>query len=120
MKVLKLIFFFRFVVIDLGLSIVPVETLSEAAILIFQMVTCEQKIKSNPFMVKPKLSNTPDLNIFTLTTLIPGLGEKKAIIILEKYNSLQGISNASLEDLKCLLGTTAGSSVHSFFNKTNY
>ncbi|XP_042860487.1 Fanconi anemia core complex-associated protein 24-like [Penaeus japonicus] len=106
----------KFVCVELDLAIVPVRTISEAAQLLAQMVTCEAKVNANPFCMKPKTVNSSDAGILATTTAVPGLGEKRARQLLEHFGSLYKIANATQENLASVVGNSTASSVYDFFH----
>ncbi|XP_069175566.1 Fanconi anemia core complex-associated protein 24 isoform X1 [Procambarus clarkii] len=108
----------RFVSVELGLAILPIQTIEEAAQLLAQMVTCEAKFNSNPFRMKPKTASTPDVDLLKTMTVIPGLGDKRARQILQHFGSLQEISNTSQENLEKVVGAATASSVYKFFHQS--
>ncbi|XP_045584743.1 Fanconi anemia core complex-associated protein 24 isoform X2 [Procambarus clarkii] len=108
----------KFVSVELGLAILPIQTIEEAAQLLAQMVTCEAKFNSNPFRMKPKTASTPDVDLLKTMTVIPGLGDKRARQILQHFGSLQEISNTSQENLEKVVGAATASSVYKFFHQS--
>ncbi|XP_068200283.1 Fanconi anemia core complex-associated protein 24-like [Palaemon carinicauda] len=105
----------KFVVIELGLTLIPVSTIEEAGNLLAQMVGCEAKMNANPFRMKTKPANTPDNALLVCTTMIPGLGEKKALLLLKQFGSLKALSNANEESIADVVGPSTASSVYNFF-----
>lgn len=106
----------KFVCIELGLPVLPVQTIEEVAQLLASMVTCETKMNSNPFRVKPKTANNPDASLLTTVTLIPGLGDKRSRQLLEHFGSLQELANATKESLEKVVGPATALSVYKFFH----
>ncbi|XP_066981476.1 Fanconi anemia core complex-associated protein 24-like [Macrobrachium rosenbergii] len=106
----------KFVVIELGLTLIPVSSIEEAGNLLTQMVCCEAKINANPFRMKTKPANTPDAALLGCTTMIPGLGEKKALLLLKHFGSLKSLCNASQESIADIVGPSTALSVYNFFH----
>ena len=106
-----------FAVIELGLAFIPVSDNLERHLpqLIVQLI-CVQKRK-NPFKlgVKPTTKPGPLGEVLTTLQAIPGLGEKKGRILLEKFGSIKAISQASNQELSKAVGPTSAQSVSSFF-----
>ena len=73
-------------------------------------------MNANPFLMKTKLTSTPDASLHKCTTMIPGLGEKKARLLLNHFGSIKALSNASQQSISEVVGTTTASSVYNFFN----
>ncbi|RXG69089.1 Fanconi anemia core complex-associated protein 24 [Armadillidium vulgare] len=105
----------RFVGIELGMSIIPVNTIEETARLLKQMVTCEAKRQSNPFRVLSK-DNSPDDSILATLQTVPGFGDKKALLAIEKFSTLENIIKASEEELAEVVGAAAAKSAYKFFH----
>ncbi|KAK7067532.1 hypothetical protein SK128_026324 [Halocaridina rubra] len=105
----------KFVVLELGLSLMSVSTTDEAAQLLAQMVTCEAKINSNPFRMKTK-PKSPDAALLAATTMIPSLGKKRALQLLKQFGSLKSLSNASQESIAEIVGHSSASVVYNFFH----
>ncbi|KAK2152530.1 hypothetical protein LSH36_326g05037 [Paralvinella palmiformis] len=87
-----------FAVLELGLVLIPVSIQNEAADLLIQLVSLENRPQTNQFRMKRK-SQPPDGAIFATLQLIPRLGEIKARALLDKFHSIDQICNATLE--KC-------------------
>ncbi|CAL4059859.1 unnamed protein product, partial [Meganyctiphanes norvegica] len=112
--------FQKFVVIDLNLSIIPVRNIEEAAKLLTQMVNCEGKVGANPFLKRDKKANSPDLSMLNAVLKIPGLGQKRALQIMDHYGSIFALAKASEDDLAKIVGKATGIAVYSFFNKASH
>ena len=48
---------------------------------------------------------------------IPKVGDKKIMLLVERFGSLQNIAMAPLEDLASLLGSSLAQLVFDYFNK---
>ena len=77
----------KFAVLELGLSLLPVSKQSEAAGLLVQLVTFENRPSVNQFRLKRR---PPSIHASVLATvqLLPKLGEVKAKALLEQFHSL--------------------------------
>lgn len=98
------------------MSIIPVNTITEASKLLKQFVHCEMRTESNPFLAKPSTVNSPDETILKTLQSIPEFGDKKALQALEKFTNLKNIVNASEEDLAKVVGKAAAKSGYKYFN----
>ncbi|KAM9301769.1 Fanconi anemia core complex-associated protein 24 [Gastrophryne carolinensis] len=107
----------KFVVLELGMAVLPVTGQSEAAQLIAHLVQEQSRERgSNPFTGK---KHCPLLDSSVLQTVqqIPGVGRVKALQLLQVFPSIQQLSNASLAQLESVIGKGGASSVHAFFTK---
>ncbi|XP_064640536.1 Fanconi anemia core complex-associated protein 24-like isoform X2 [Lineus longissimus] len=108
-----------FTVLELGLKVIPVESMVEAANLIIQIAHVEHKSTGsspNPFRIKRK-GPTIDSSLLATVQLIPGLGAVKAKLLLGKFKSLKEIVAASEKDLSECVGKSTAVSVRSFLLK---
>lgn len=81
------------------------------------MVRSETKIKSNPFLTKPREHHTPDQQLLTsLTATVPRLGGQKARALLKRFGTLHALALAPREALEEVVGKAAGAAVYEFFN----
>ncbi|XP_053127068.1 Fanconi anemia core complex-associated protein 24 [Hemicordylus capensis] len=107
----------KFVVLELGMTLLPVANQGEAAPLIIQLVHEQMKDRaSNPFLNKksPQL-----LEPFVLQTVqqIPGVGKIKALLLLERFGNLHQLCNASIQELEQVVGRTLAQQIHTFFTQ---
>ncbi|KAG9280901.1 Fanconi anemia core complex-associated protein 24 [Astyanax mexicanus] len=103
----------KFVVLELGLTLLPVSSPAEAAQLIERMVHVEGK--ENPFR-KRSMSRLLDPVVFDMVQLIPGVGKVKAVALLEQFPSVYEINNASVQELESVVGHSAAQRIWSFFH----
>ncbi|XP_032403363.1 Fanconi anemia core complex-associated protein 24 [Xiphophorus hellerii] len=103
----------RFVVFDLGLSLLPVSGPTEASQLITQIVHGEGR--ENPFRRKTS-GRLLDSVTLTLIQQIPGVGRIKALTLMHNFPSLKEISNASPTELEAVVGEGSAQQIHSFFH----
>uniref|UniRef100_A0A3P9NC13 FA core complex associated protein 24 n=1 Tax=Poecilia reticulata TaxID=8081 RepID=A0A3P9NC13_POERE len=103
----------RFVVFDLGLSLLPVSGQTEASQLITQIVHGEGR--ENPFRRKTS-GQLLDSVTLILVQQIPGVGRVKALTLMQNFPSLKEISNASPAELEPIVGEGSAQQIHSFFH----
>ncbi|KAL4003986.1 Fanconi anemia core complex-associated protein 24 [Oreochromis niloticus] len=104
----------KFVVFDLGLSLLPVSGQTDASQLITQMVHGEGR--ENPFRRKSS-SRLLDPLVLALVQQIPGVGKVKALVLLRHFSSIQQLCNASPAELEPIVGQAGAQQIHSFFHK---
>ncbi|XP_075045302.1 Fanconi anemia core complex-associated protein 24 [Mixophyes fleayi] len=108
----------NFVVLELGMALLPVSNQSEAAQLIVHLVQeRSREAGSNPFVGK-KRGHLCEANILQTVQKIPGVGKVKAQQVLQCFPSIQELSNASLGELEAAVGRGIASNIHSFFTQT--
>ncbi|KAH3863475.1 Fanconi anemia core complex-associated protein 24-like [Dreissena polymorpha] len=105
----------KFVMLELGFSMLPVPGQAEAAGVLSQMVLTESKMESNPFLKKRR---PPNLDEALLTTVqsVPKLGAVKARKLLEHFKSLKAINEASVHELSQIIGKAGAQNVRDFFD----
>ncbi|KAG8562751.1 hypothetical protein GDO81_015800 [Engystomops pustulosus] len=108
----------NFVVLELGMALLPVTSQSEAAQLIFHLVQERSREGgSNPFISK-KRCHLSEASILQTVQRIPGVGRVKALQLLQYFPSIQQLSNASLRDLEAVVGRGIANNIHLFFTET--
>lgn len=108
----------KFTVLDLGMVLLPVASQTEASCLILQLVHEQTKEPSkNPFLRK-KRGQISEPCLLRTVQRIPGVGKIKAPLLLQKFSSLQQLSNASVQELESLVGPAAAQQVHAFFTES--
>ncbi|XP_037675886.1 Fanconi anemia core complex-associated protein 24 isoform X2 [Choloepus didactylus] len=107
----------KFTVLDLGMVLLPVASQMEASCLIIQLVQEQTKEPSkNPFLRKKRaLLSEPSL--LRTVQQIPGVGKVKAPLLLQKFPSIQQLSNASTQELEQVVGQAAAQQIHAFFTQ---
>ncbi|XP_076988360.1 Fanconi anemia core complex-associated protein 24 [Tamandua tetradactyla] len=108
----------KFTVLDLGMVLLPVANQMEASCLIIQLVQEQAKEHSkNPFLRKkrPVLS---EASLLRTVQQIPGVGKVKAPLLLQKFPSIQQLSNASIQELQQVVGQAAAQQIHTFFTQS--
>uniref|UniRef100_A0A667HZK6 Fanconi anemia core complex-associated protein 24 n=3 Tax=Lynx TaxID=13124 RepID=A0A667HZK6_LYNCA len=107
----------KFTVLDLGMVLLPVTSQMEASCLIIQLVQEQTKEPSkNPFLSK-KRTLMPELSLLRTVQQIPGVGKVKAPLLLQKFPSLQQLSNASIRELEPVVGQAVAQHIHAFFTQ---
>ncbi|CAJ1055895.1 Fanconi anemia core complex-associated protein 24 [Xyrichtys novacula] len=104
----------KFVVFDLGLTLLPVSGQTEASQLIAQMVHGEGR--ENPFRRKTS-SRLLDPLVLALVQQVPGVGRVKALALLQRFSSIQQLCNAAPSEMEPIVGQTAAQQIHNFFHK---
>ncbi|XP_018426256.1 PREDICTED: Fanconi anemia core complex-associated protein 24 [Nanorana parkeri] len=108
----------NFVVLELGMSLIPVASQSEAAQLILCLVQeWSREGGNNPFVGK-KHRSLHDGAVLQTVQRIPGVGRVKAQQLLQTFPSLQELANASLTELEAVVGKGMAGNIHKFFTKT--
>uniref|UniRef100_A0A8C4GV96 Fanconi anemia core complex-associated protein 24 pseudonuclease domain-containing protein n=1 Tax=Dicentrarchus labrax TaxID=13489 RepID=A0A8C4GV96_DICLA len=97
----------KFVVFDLGLTLLPVSGQTEASQLITQI---------NPFRRRTS-SQLLDPLILALVQQVPGVGRVKALALLQHFSSIQKLCNAAPAQLEPIVGHAAAQQIHNFFHK---
>ncbi|XP_038150731.1 Fanconi anemia core complex-associated protein 24 [Cyprinodon tularosa] len=103
----------KFVVLDLGLSLLPVGGQTEASQLITQIVHGEGR--ENPFRRRTSCRLLDSITL-ALVQQIPGVGKVRAVTLMQNFPSIQEISNASPAELEPLVGQASAQQIHSFFH----
>nr|XP_025865957.1 Fanconi anemia core complex-associated protein 24 isoform X2 [Vulpes vulpes]XP_025865958.1 Fanconi anemia core complex-associated protein 24 isoform X2 [Vulpes vulpes] len=107
----------KFTVLDLGMVLLPVASQMEASCLIIQLVQEQTKEPSkNPFLSK-KRAPIPELSLLRTVQQIPGVGKVKALLLLQKFPSIQQLSNASLRELEPVVGPAVAQHIQAFFTQ---
>eukprot|EP00095_Tigriopus_kingsejongensis_P008763 snap_masked-scaffold92_size382268-processed-gene-2.17 protein:Tk08763 transcript:snap_masked-scaffold92_size382268-processed-gene-2.17-mRNA-1 annotation:"unnamed protein product" len=112
----------EFVVIELGLALIPISDQKELPQLLSQLSVV--KSKPNPFLLGRQshkgspagLGVTVHKELLSTLTSIPGLGEKKARVLLQECHSLSQLADKSVSDLSRVVGPSQAQSVHNFFH----
>ncbi|XP_039183394.1 Fanconi anemia core complex-associated protein 24 isoform X2 [Crotalus tigris] len=103
----------KFVVLELGMTLLPVASQKEAAQLIAQLVH-EQTKTSNLFQRK-KCTKLLEPSILHTVQQIPGVGKTKALLLLENFGNIHQLCNASLQELEGVVGRSLAQQIHAFF-----
>ncbi|XP_046544184.1 Fanconi anemia core complex-associated protein 24-like isoform X2 [Haliotis rubra] len=105
----------KFVMLEIGFVLLPVNNQKEAAGLLAQMVDVESKPEANPFFKKPRPVSV-DVALLSSLQCIPRLGGVKAKQLLLHFGSLQAIARASLEDLSSIVGKASATNIKAFLD----
>ncbi|KAK1789785.1 hypothetical protein P4O66_015660, partial [Electrophorus voltai] len=103
----------RFVVLELGLTLLAVASPVEAAQLISQMVHGESK--ENPFR-RRSACRLLDPVVLNLVQQIPGVGKVKAMALLQQFSSIHQICNLSAQQLESVVGQATAQQIWGFFH----
>ncbi|KAF3706066.1 Fanconi anemia core complex-associated protein 24 [Channa argus] len=104
----------KFVVFDLGLTLLPVSGQTEASQLIAQIVHGDGR--ENPFRRKTS-SRLSDPLVLALVQQVPGVGRVKALALLQHFTSIQQLCNAAPTELEPIVGRAVAQQIHNFFHK---
>ncbi|XP_049720635.1 Fanconi anemia core complex-associated protein 24 [Elephas maximus indicus] len=108
----------KFTVLDLGMVLLPVASQMEASRLIIQLVQEQTKEPSkNPF-VRKKCTVLSEPSLLRTVQQIPGVGKVKAPLLLQKFPSIQELSNASIHELEQVVGQAVAQQIHTFFTQS--
>uniref|UniRef100_A0A8C5SNE0 FA core complex associated protein 24 n=1 Tax=Laticauda laticaudata TaxID=8630 RepID=A0A8C5SNE0_LATLA len=105
----------KFVVLELGMTLLPVASQKEAAQLIAQLVQ-EQTKAGNPFQSK-KCTRLLEPSVLHTVQQIPGVGKTKALLLLENFGNIQQLCNASVQELEGVVGRSLARQIHAFFTQ---
>lgn len=73
----------------------------------------------NPFLKKkPAVISEPSL--LRTVQQIPGVGKVKAPLLLQKFPSIQQLSNASIQELEPVVGPAVAQHIHAFFTQPRW
>ncbi|NXK96557.1 FAP24 protein, partial [Formicarius rufipectus] len=108
----------KFVVLELGMVLLPVANQGEASQLITQLVSLcvreqSKDQSSNPFVRRQRPQPAEPAALQTLQH-IPGVGKTKAVLLLERFGSIHRLCNASPEELEQVVGQTAAQQIYTF------
>ncbi|XP_023577291.1 Fanconi anemia core complex-associated protein 24 isoform X2 [Octodon degus] len=71
----------------------------------------------NPFLRKRRAALSEPFLLRTVQQ-IPGVGKVKALLLLQKFPSIQQLSNASIQELEPVVGQAAAQQIHAFFTQS--
>ncbi|CAH7359030.1 Fanconi anemia core complex-associated protein 24 [Phodopus roborovskii] len=107
----------KFIVLNLGMALLPVANQLEASCLITQLVQEQtQEPSRNPFLRK-KRCVLSELSLVQTVQQIPGVGKVKAPLLLQKFPTIQHLSNASIQELEEVVGHAVAQQIHAFFTQ---
>ncbi|XP_028392525.1 Fanconi anemia core complex-associated protein 24-like isoform X2 [Dendronephthya gigantea] len=105
----------KFTAINMGINLYPVSSQEEVAKFLIQMVNVIGDARSNPFLIKKSQKPIDQTLLDTLQT-VPGLGEKKALALLQRFSSLKELGGASKQDISRVVGDACAQTIKSFFS----
>ncbi|XP_078400865.1 Fanconi anemia core complex-associated protein 24 [Cetorhinus maximus] len=109
----------RFVVLELGMTLLPVASQTEASHLITQLVLEESREQGhNPFQHRAR-SRLSDARVLATVQQIPGVGKVKAMSLLRHFPSIQQLSAARPQELEAVMGRALAQQITQFFSTTN-
>ncbi|XP_006003680.1 Fanconi anemia core complex-associated protein 24 [Latimeria chalumnae] len=106
----------KFVVLELGMALVPVASQTEASQFIIQFV--HEKTKEydhNPFLHKSCTKHSESTLLSTVQQ-IPGVGKVKALTLLQHFPSIHHLCNATAEELEEVVGSAVAQQIQMFFH----
>lgn len=107
----------KFTVLDLGMVLLPVANQIEAACLITQLVQEQTKEPSKNPVLRRKRAVISEPALLRTVQRIPGVGKVKAPLLLQRFPSIQQLSNASVQELEPVVGQAVARHVHAFFTQ---
>ncbi|XP_038662106.1 Fanconi anemia core complex-associated protein 24 [Scyliorhinus canicula] len=108
----------KFVVLELGMTLLPVASQTEASHLITQLVREESREQDrNPFQRRTH-SVLSDARVLATVQQIPGVGKVKAMNLLKHFPSIQQLSTASPQELEAVTGQALAQQIIHFFSLT--
>ncbi|KAJ7311925.1 hypothetical protein JRQ81_006245 [Phrynocephalus forsythii] len=107
----------KFVVLELGMTLIPVANQGEAAQFIIQLVHELSKDRaSNPFL-NNRSHTILEPSLFQTVQQIPGVGKTKALLLLKQFGNIHKLCNASIPELEEVVGCTLAQQIHTFFTR---
>uniref|UniRef100_A0A2K5D0B3 Fanconi anemia core complex-associated protein 24 pseudonuclease domain-containing protein n=1 Tax=Aotus nancymaae TaxID=37293 RepID=A0A2K5D0B3_AOTNA len=90
----------------------------DASCLIIQLVQEQIKEPSkNPLLGKKRALLLSEPSLLRTVQQIPGVGKVKAPLLLQKFPSIQKLSNASIRELEQVVGQAVAQQIHAFFTQ---
>ncbi|XP_008279854.1 Fanconi anemia core complex-associated protein 24 [Stegastes partitus] len=103
-----------FVVLDLGLALLPVSGQTGASQLITHIVLSESQ--ENPFRRRSACCLFEPL-VMAVVQKVPGVGKVRARALLHSFSSIQQLCNATVAELAPIVGKACAQRIHSFFHQ---
>ncbi|NXL81757.1 FAP24 protein, partial [Leptocoma aspasia] len=109
----------KFVVLELGMVLLPVANQGEASQLIVQLVSfCVVREQSrdrgaNPFLGKRRAA-AAEPALLRAAQRVPGVGKTKALLLLQHFGTIHRLCNASVQQLERVVGQTGAQQIYSF------
>uniref|UniRef100_A0A8C5NYB0 Fanconi anemia core complex-associated protein 24 n=1 Tax=Jaculus jaculus TaxID=51337 RepID=A0A8C5NYB0_JACJA len=82
----------------------------------FQVQEQAREPSRNPFLRKRR-SVLSEASLVRTVQQIPGVGRVKAPLLLQRFSSIQRLSNASIQELEPVVGQAAAQHIHAFFTQ---
>lgn len=82
----------------------------------FQVQEQTREPSRNPFLRK-KRCVLSELSLVQTVQQIPGVGKVKAPLLLQKFPTIQQLSNASVQELQEVVGLAVAQQIHTFFTQ---
>ncbi|XP_042294071.1 Fanconi anemia core complex-associated protein 24 [Sceloporus undulatus] len=108
----------KFVVLELGMTLLPVANQGEAAQLIIQLLCEQMKDRSSNLFLTKKPPKLLEASVFQTVQQIPGVGKTKALLLLQHFGNLHLLCNASVPELEGVVGQSLAQQIHAFFTQT--
>ncbi|XP_024589911.1 Fanconi anemia core complex-associated protein 24 isoform X2 [Neophocaena asiaeorientalis asiaeorientalis] len=108
----------KFTVLDLGMVLLPVASQTEASCLIIQLVEEQTKEPSKNPLLRKKRALISEPALLRTVQQIPGVGKVKAPLLLQRFPSIQQLSNASIQELEPVVGQSVAQHIHAFFTRS--
>nr|XP_019796549.1 Fanconi anemia core complex-associated protein 24 isoform X1 [Tursiops truncatus]XP_019796550.1 Fanconi anemia core complex-associated protein 24 isoform X1 [Tursiops truncatus]XP_059855992.1 Fanconi anemia core complex-associated protein 24 isoform X1 [Delphinus delphis] len=108
----------KFTVLDLGMVLLPVASQTEASCLIIQLVEEQTKEPSKNPLLRKKRALISEPALLRTVQQIPGVGKVKAPLLLQRFPSIQQLSNASIQELEPVVGQSVAQHIYAFFTQS--
>ncbi|XP_008633563.1 Fanconi anemia core complex-associated protein 24 [Corvus cornix cornix] len=104
----------KFVVLELGIVLLPVANQGEASQLIIQLVREQSRDHgANPFLRKQR-AQLAEPAVLQAVQQIPGVGKTKALLLLQRFGSIHRLCNVSINELEEVVGQTVAQQIYTF------
>uniref|UniRef100_UPI00358E24B9 Fanconi anemia core complex-associated protein 24 n=1 Tax=Myxine glutinosa TaxID=7769 RepID=UPI00358E24B9 len=109
----------QFAVLGLGVTLMPVLSQAEAALVITHLAGehCKEDTR-NPFLPRHNPPGLVNGQVLESILKVPGIGRVKALTLLNYFPSLLKLSTASEDELAEAVGPALAKNVHRFFTQT--
>ncbi|XP_031977767.1 Fanconi anemia core complex-associated protein 24 [Corvus moneduloides] len=106
----------KFVVLELGMVLLPVANQGEASQLIIQLVREQSRDHgANPFLRKQR-AQLAEPAVLQAVQQIPGVGKTKALLLLQRFGSIHRLCNVSINELEEVVGQTVAQQIYTFLH----
>ncbi|XP_068883396.1 Fanconi anemia core complex-associated protein 24 [Aphelocoma coerulescens] len=104
----------KLVVLELGMVLLPVANQGEASQLIIQLVREQSRDHgANPFLRKQR-AQLAEPAVLQTVQQIPGVGKRKALLLLQQFGSIHRLCNVSINELEEVVGQTVAQQIYTF------